>query len=107
MLTLSICLLPPIMQYGALMIVDSEDEFYPEEITKLEHDVRHLGLGEWNRCWSTSTWGLAGCSLSLGKGLLLVAFGTSSLANSLPSLQLRAARPLIIRRPAGVWRVVR
>ncbi|GAB4817967.1 hypothetical protein N2152v2_005013 [Parachlorella kessleri] len=32
-------------QYGALMIVDPEDEFYPEEVTKLEHDIKHLGLG--------------------------------------------------------------
>ncbi|GMH39212.1 hypothetical protein BSKO_07110 [Bryopsis sp. KO-2023] len=32
-------------QYGALLIVDSEDEFYPEEIEKLEQDVREEGLG--------------------------------------------------------------
>lgn len=31
--------------YGALMVVDSEDEFYPEEIEKLQHDVKELGLG--------------------------------------------------------------
>ncbi|KAL4525136.1 hypothetical protein Ndes2526A_g07218 [Nannochloris sp. 'desiccata'] len=31
--------------YGALMIVDSEDEFYPEEIEKLEKDIRVHGLG--------------------------------------------------------------
>jgi membrane-bound transcription factor site-1 protease len=31
--------------YGALMIVDSEDEFYPEEIEKLEKDIRVYGLG--------------------------------------------------------------
>lgn len=35
-----------LLQYGALLVVDPEDEFYPEEVTKLEHDVRHLGLGE-------------------------------------------------------------
>ena len=34
------------VQYGALMIVDPEDEFYQEEVTKLEHDVKHLGLGK-------------------------------------------------------------
>ena len=31
--------------YGALMIVDSEDEFYPEEVEKLEKDIRVHGLG--------------------------------------------------------------
>ena len=31
--------------YGALMIVDSEDEFYPEEIKKIAGDVMHRGLG--------------------------------------------------------------
>ena len=38
-------------QYGALLMVDLEEEYYPEEITKLEQDVRDgLGLivfGEW------------------------------------------------------------
>lgn len=32
-------------QYGVLMIVDSEEEFYPEEIDKIEVDVREKGLG--------------------------------------------------------------
>jgi membrane-bound transcription factor site-1 protease len=32
--------------YGALLIVDSEDEFYKEEIAKLAFDVEQLGLGE-------------------------------------------------------------
>lgn len=31
--------------YGALMIVDSEDEFYPDEVAKLVEDVRSRGLG--------------------------------------------------------------
>lgn len=31
--------------YGALMIVDSEDEFYPEEIAKIRADVAERGLG--------------------------------------------------------------
>jgi len=31
--------------YGALLIVDSEDEFYAEEVAKLAHDVEALGLG--------------------------------------------------------------
>ena len=39
------------LQYGALLMVDLEEEYYPEEITKLEQDVRDgLGLivfGEW------------------------------------------------------------
>lgn len=32
-------------EYGALMIVDSEEEFYPEEIEKLSKDVKEKGLG--------------------------------------------------------------
>ncbi|CAD7699725.1 unnamed protein product [Ostreobium quekettii] len=32
-------------QYGALMLVDLEDEYYPEEISKLSNDVRAKGLG--------------------------------------------------------------
>ncbi len=40
-----------VMQYGALLMVDLEEEYYPEEIAKLEHDVEAgLGLlvfGEW------------------------------------------------------------
>ena len=31
--------------YGAIIMVDSEDEFYPEEISKLEKDVKDHGLG--------------------------------------------------------------
>eukprot|EP00051_Salpingoeca_urceolata_P025354 m.452370 g.452370 ORF g.452370 m.452370 type:complete len:1062 (+) comp20325_c5_seq5:2002-5187(+) len=30
--------------YGALLIVDSEEEFFPEEISKLERDVQEFGL---------------------------------------------------------------
>ena len=33
------------MQYGALLIVDSEEEFYAEEISKLRTDVEQEGLG--------------------------------------------------------------
>lgn len=33
------------MQYGALLIVDSEEEFYAEEISKLKTDVEQEGLG--------------------------------------------------------------
>ena len=32
------------LQYGALLMVDMEEEYYPEEITKLEQDVKE-GLG--------------------------------------------------------------
>ena len=43
--------LPALLQYGALLMVDMEEEYYPEEIAKLEQDVREgLGLivfGEW------------------------------------------------------------
>lgn len=31
--------------YGSLLIVDSEDEFYPEEVAKLAADVEQLGMG--------------------------------------------------------------
>ena len=33
------------LQYGAVMIVDPEEEFYPEEVAKLADDVRRRGLG--------------------------------------------------------------
>lgn len=33
-------------QYGALIIIDPEEEYYQEEISKLEFDIKHLGLGE-------------------------------------------------------------
>ena len=33
------------LQYGAVMIVDPEEEFYPEEVAKLAEDVRRRGLG--------------------------------------------------------------
>ena len=33
------------MQYGAVLIVDSEEEFYEEEIAKLHSDVEQHGLG--------------------------------------------------------------
>ena len=33
------------LQYGTLMIVDSEEEFYPEEVSKLHQDVVKEGLG--------------------------------------------------------------
>jgi membrane-bound transcription factor site-1 protease len=33
------------LQYGTLLLVDSEEEFYPEEISKLEEDVKEKGLG--------------------------------------------------------------
>jgi len=32
-------------QYGTLLIVDSEEEFYDEEVSKLQADVRERGLG--------------------------------------------------------------
>ena len=31
--------------YGALVIADSEEEFYPEEVQKLKSDVEEHGLG--------------------------------------------------------------
>merc|ERR1711988_1071818 len=39
-------------QYGALLLVDPEDDFFPEEVTKLEKDIIELGLslvvmGDW------------------------------------------------------------
>ena len=33
------------VQYGALLVVDSEEEFYEEEIAKLHRDVEQHGLG--------------------------------------------------------------
>lgn len=33
------------MQYGVILIVDSEEEFYLEEIAKLRRDVQDEGLG--------------------------------------------------------------
>lgn len=33
------------LQYGAILIVDSEEEFYPEEAAKLREDVTERGLG--------------------------------------------------------------
>lgn len=33
------------LQYGAVLIVDPEEEFYPEEVVKLAQDVRKHGLG--------------------------------------------------------------
>lgn len=33
------------LQYGALLMVDLEEEFHPEELTKLAHDVQQGGLG--------------------------------------------------------------
>lgn len=36
---------PFIMQYGALLIVDPEEENYPAEVTKLADDVATKGLG--------------------------------------------------------------
>ena len=34
-----------LMQYGTLLIVDPEEEFYEEEIAKLHRDVEQHGLG--------------------------------------------------------------
>lgn len=33
------------LQYGTLLLVDSEEEYYPEEISKLKNDVEKEGLG--------------------------------------------------------------
>lgn len=33
------------LQYGALLLVDSEEEYFPEEVVKLQDDVRSKGLG--------------------------------------------------------------
>ena len=33
------------MQYGTLLMVDSEEEYYPEEISKLKDDVEKEGMG--------------------------------------------------------------
>ena len=35
----------PCLQYGTLLMVDSEEEYYPEEISKLKDDVEKEGLG--------------------------------------------------------------
>ncbi len=35
---------PPCSNYGAYLLVDSEEEYYPAEVTKLEKDVRGHGL---------------------------------------------------------------
>jgi membrane-bound transcription factor site-1 protease len=32
--------------YGALLVVDSEDEWYPQEVAKLAADVAQHGMGE-------------------------------------------------------------
>jgi len=32
-------------QYGTLLMVDSEEEYYPEEISKLKDDVEKEGMG--------------------------------------------------------------
>ena len=32
--------------YGALLVVDPEEEWYAEEVSKLADDVGRLGLGE-------------------------------------------------------------
>uniref|UniRef100_A0A061RBV8 Membrane-bound transcription factor site-1 protease n=1 Tax=Tetraselmis sp. GSL018 TaxID=582737 RepID=A0A061RBV8_9CHLO len=32
-------------QYGTLLLADTEEEFYPEEVEKLKRDVQELGLG--------------------------------------------------------------
>ncbi len=34
-----------LVQYGAVMIVDAEEEYYPEEVAKLAKDVKQQGLG--------------------------------------------------------------
>lgn len=36
---------PFCMQYGTLLMVDSEEEYYPEEISKLKDDVEKEGMG--------------------------------------------------------------
>jgi len=33
------------MQYGTLLMVDSEEEYYPDEISKLKDDVEKEGMG--------------------------------------------------------------
>lgn len=33
------------LQYGALLVVDSEEEFYPEEVVRIGQAVRQEGLG--------------------------------------------------------------
>ena len=35
----------PCVQYGALLMVDLEEEYFPEEVVKLEADVAEGGLG--------------------------------------------------------------
>lgn len=34
-----------VVQYGAVLIADPEEEFYPEEVAKLAADVAEKGLG--------------------------------------------------------------
>lgn len=34
-----------LLQYGTLLLVDSEEEYFPEEIAKLRADVEEHGLG--------------------------------------------------------------
>ena len=55
----------PLAQYGALVIVDSEEEFYPEEIAKLEDDVATHGLGEGGH-------GMAGCTSGRAPGAAML-----------------------------------
>lgn len=37
--------LGPLRRYGSYLVVDSEDEWYRQEVAKLAADVEKLGLG--------------------------------------------------------------
>ncbi|KAL3144492.1 hypothetical protein ABBQ32_004231 [Trebouxia sp. C0010 RCD-2024] len=112
-------------QYGALLMVDSEEEYYPEEISKLKSDVEKEGLGlivfgEWynvdtmikmkffddnTRSWWTPVTG--GANIPALNELLAplgIAFGDAILEGQVPldpDKPYYASGANIVRFPAG------
>ena len=51
-------------QYGALLLVDLEDEFFPQEVEKLKMDVEERGLsvvGVASVTWGSHSYDATGC----------------------------------------------
>eukprot|EP00884_Botryococcus_braunii_P003885 jgi/Botrbrau1/13498/Bobra.0082s0091.1 len=112
-------------QYGALLIVDSEEEFYPEEVAKLMEDITERGLGllvfaEWynvdimlkmkffddnTRSWWTPVTGGGNVpALNDLLGPLGMAFGDAVLEGQIPWAGEKvqyASGANIVRFPAG------
>ncbi|KAL0019909.1 hypothetical protein WJX77_006101 [Trebouxia sp. C0004] len=112
-------------QYGALLMVDSEEEYYPEEISKLKDDVEKEGMGlivfgEWynvdtmikmkffddnTRSWWTPVTG--GANVPALNDLLSpfgIAFGDAILEGQVPlepDKPYYASGANIVRFPAG------